>query len=69
MISDFAKAKVTYEGRHYRNDTLAVWIIGTFKTEEEQAAAWRTVKFIRETWPETEETLRGKLMGIDRGET
>lgn len=61
------KMKVRYEAAHYRNDKLSSWVIGTFKTAAEQDAAWQTIKFIRESWPEAEIILRGKLIGIDEG--
>lgn len=68
MINEILKPRVTFSGRHYRNAELAAFVIGTFKTAEEQRAAWETVKFIRETWPAAELALRGELIGVDEGE-
>ena len=65
---ELLKSKVKFTGSHYRNEKLGEWIAGTFGTAEEQAAAWETVKFIRENWPDAEVALRGKLIGVDEGE-
>ncbi len=64
-IAESMTRKVHYVGRHYRNEKLAGWVIGTFKTAEEQRAAWETIKFIRENWPDAEVALRGTLIGTD----
>lgn len=68
ILTEATRAKVKFEGRHYRNDELGRWIAKTFKTAEEQKAAWMTIGFIREAWPEAGLILRGRLIGIDEGE-
>jgi hypothetical protein len=52
-------------GRLYRNEELAAFISGSFKTAEEQRAAWEAVRHIRETYPDAERALRGKCIGVD----
>jgi hypothetical protein len=66
-MAETLRPRVTFRGEHYRNERLAEYI-GYFISRAEQDAAWATVRFIRETWPETEEALRGQLIGIDEGE-
>jgi len=56
---------IEFEGRVYRNVRLKAFIEESFD-DVGQVAAWETVKFIRETWPETEEVLRGELIAIDK---
>jgi hypothetical protein len=51
-------------GRHYRNESLAAFIVGAF-TVDEQLVAWEMVRHIRETYPDAERALRGKCIGVD----
>jgi hypothetical protein len=58
--------KVKFEGKHYRNQELYEFI-ESFNNVSAKIAAWATVRFIRERWPETNEILRGELLGVDEG--
>jgi hypothetical protein len=66
-MNEVLKPRVWFNGKHYRNEKLAGFI-GCFINTAQQDAAWATVRFIRENWPETDETLRGGLVGEDEGE-
>ena len=67
-MKNYSRPKVCFRGELYRNKELADWIEATFGGASEREAAWETVKFIRESWPEAGLILRGKLIGVDEGE-
>ena len=67
-MKELLKPKIKFRGEHYRNEKLAAWVKANFATPEAQDAAWQTIKFIREEWPDAGLILRGHLIGIDEGE-
>lgn len=57
--TDGMKVKTILDVTIYRNQPLKDWIDENFESEILRGAAWATVAFIKETWPEKAEFLRG----------
>lgn len=53
------------EVRQYRNIPLKEWIEANFESEILRGAAWSTVAFIKEKWPEDAKFLLGEMIHED----
>jgi len=64
-MAELFKVKTITETRIYRNQVLKDWIDTNFDREPLRSAAWETVKFIKETWPDKAAFLMGDLIHED----
>ena len=54
--------KVKAEFYHYRNFKVKEWIEREFPEEKDREIAWKTFCFLKQTYPEVEQVLRGDLI-------